>query len=160
MRRRAVRIVAALLVFAAAGVGAGLATGQAPPPPDFYWPYGRVSIGGANLVPASQPLVAIINGRACGNDTTRLALEGPGVPAADAGRTVYVVSVLADGSGAGQAPGCGRNGDAPRLWFPLAGYLSEPLPGFQVGGVRADLDLVTRLAERRALPMLASEGTY
>lgn len=156
------RSVAALSLSLLASLLAALAAAQGPPPgpPDFYWPYGRVSIAGENVSPTAQPVVAIVNGNACGSDTTRIAAEGPDVPPGDVGRTVYVVNILPDGAGAGQAPGCGRPGEWPRLWFPAASYLSEPMPAFRIGGLRVDIDLVTRLGERRTLPLLTGEGTY
>uniref|UniRef100_UPI00332CC1B7 hypothetical protein n=1 Tax=Pseudoalteromonas sp. 5-MNA-CIBAN-0065 TaxID=3140421 RepID=UPI00332CC1B7 len=90
----------------------------------------------------AQPVIAIVRGRACGEGTTTVATEPP----ADAGKTVYVLQVLADGPEAGQRPGCGRDGDVAMLYFPAAGRIALEQPLFQTGQtVRADLTLTALL---------------
>jgi hypothetical protein len=137
----------------------GAARGQEPPgPPDFAWPYGVVQADGANLDPAVQPVIALVNGRACGEDLTRVAAPGPGTPASDVGKTVYVVDVLADGSRPGQRPGCGTPGAGIRLWFPVARRFAVQEPVFAPGGQRVDVELGPALPFRMAAPLVASDG--
>ena len=136
-----------------------LAGAQSPPQPDFFWPYGTATVGGANLAPAVQPVIALINGKACGSSTTRVAEANPDNPPADVGRTVYVVNVEAAGSGPGQSPGCGMSGLPVMLYFPAAGRIAIQAPAFSPGGRRVDLELGISLSTRLQLPMTASEGT-
>lgn len=129
-----------------------------PPQPDFFWPYGRVQLDGANIAPAAQRVIGIVNGRACGEAETFLVDEGPGVPPADAGKTVYVVDVLADGPNAGQRPGCGHPGDTVTLYFPDAHRFAVQQAAFVPGSARLDVDLGPELSHRLPGPMLASDG--
>ena len=155
MIRPAIPVLASLLL------GAGVvsyAGAQDPPEPDFFWPYGTVQVDGANVEPAEQQVVAIVNGVACGESMTFVAAPGPGVPAGDVGKTVYVVDVHADGVGAGQRVGCGSAGDAVALYFPELRRLALQQPVFVVGGQRVDLALGAELGFRLQGPMVASDG--
>lgn len=135
------------------------ASADGPPAPDFYWPYGKVQVFGANLGPPVQPVIAFVNGRACGSAMVSVAQQAEGTPAGDVGRTVYVVDVLADGPGIGQRPGCGRPGDLVTLYFPRTGVaLQQPL--FKQGGQRVDLDIGTRTIYHLPAPLMASDGSY
>lgn len=146
-------------LLAAALLVPGVTRGQEPPgPPDFAWPYGIVRADGANLDPAAQPVVAIVNGQACGSALTQVAAPGPDTPASDVGRTVYVVDVLADGTRPGQRGGCGVAGVPIRFWFPVAGRLALQQPLFAPGGQRVDLDLGPPLEFRMVAPVVASDG--
>lgn len=103
-----------------------------PPQPDFAWPYGKVQQDGANITPGVQRVIALVNGKACGEGMTLVAQAGPGVPAGDVGKTVYVVDVLADGTSPGQRVGCGHPGDIISLYFPgfaPAGGATNHIPG-------------------------------
>ena len=113
---------------------------------------------GANLDPAEQQVIALVNGKACGESTTFVAEAGEGVPAADVGKTVYVVNVLADGPDAGQRSGCGVAGALITLYFPVSHRIALQQPQFVVGGQRADVELGPELAFRMPLPMLAGDG--
>ena len=148
-------MLASLLL--AAGV-VSYAGAQDPPRPDFFWPYGTVQLDGANIEPAEQQVIGIVNGVACGESTTFMATAGPGVPPGDVGKTVYVVDVLAGGSGAGQRFGCGHPGDAVTLYFPESRRMALQVPAFVVGGQRVDLALGVELGFRLQGPMLASDG--
>ena len=150
------RLVACFAALAACGVG--VVAAQNPPQPDFYWPYGVVAVGTANIDPADQPVVAFVNGTACGSARTKTAVAGPGVPASDVGKTVYVVDILADGTAGGQRRGCGHPGDRVILYFPVSGRVAAQRPAFRVGGERVDLDLTVELADHVPLPMTASDG--
>lgn len=125
-----------------------------PPAPDFYWPYGRVSDGGGNVHPEVQPILALVNGVVCGADQTQVAPAGD----PDAGKTVYVVDILADGSNPGQRPGCGHAGDAVTFYFPVSGRVALQHPSFAAGPARVDLDLGPTLSERRFVPLSATDG--
>ena len=127
------RVPALLVLGCVAMATASQATAVDPPQPDFFWPYGRVQVGRANLAPSEQPVVALIGGIVCGSATTRIATPGPDTPAEDAGKTVYVVDVLADGSGPGQRPGCGHVGSPVTLYFPGSGRIAGHHPTFQIG---------------------------
>ena len=128
------------------------ATAQTPPFPDFFYPYGRALVGGQNLSPEVQPVLAFVNGNLCGSAMTKLATEE-----ADAGKTVYVVNVLHDGAGAGQRPGCGHPGDPVTLYFPSGHYIGGTKPAFQSGaGARVDQNL-TPLSFRASAPLLARD---
>ncbi len=133
---------------------------DSPPIPDFYWPYGKVLVNGANLNPAQQAVVGIVNGRACGADKTLVATASPGTPADDVGKTVYVVNVLADGTASGQQKGCGHPGDPVILYFPESHRVGSPQGAFQAGGQRVDLALGPELTFRIPLPQAASDGVY
>lgn len=139
-------------------VVAGSAGAQEPPQPDFFWTYGRVLDGTANIAPARQPIVAIVRGQACGAGLTSLAEAGPDVPAADVGKTVYVVDVKAHGTGTGQRPGCGRPGDQVVFYLPAIQRLAQQTPAFKVGEQRTDLTLGPALSQRQVLPAVGSDG--
>jgi len=136
-----------------------LAGAQSPPQPDFFWPYGTVLLGAENILPAQQPVIGLVNGKACGESTTFIATDAPGVPEGDVGKTVYVVDILADGSGPGHRPGCGTPGAPVTLYFPESHRLSQQAPGFIAGGQRVDVSLGPELIYRLQGPMLASDGT-
>lgn len=146
------------VVALASALWVGLGAAQAQPQPDFFWPHGVVQAGGANIDPTVQPVIAFVRGTSCGSSTTKLATAGPDVPAADVGKTVYVVDVLADGSGAGQRAGCGRAGDPVTFWFPQIRRMAVQEPVFKVGQARADLDASRSLGERRVLPQVSTDG--
>ncbi len=147
--------MATALLCATAAQAAGA---QAPPQPDFFWPYGTATILGVNLVPPVQPVIAFIDGRACGNGETKIAAASNDNPPADVGKTVYVVNVLAAGTGLGQRPGCGGSGSTVVLYFPVAGRIAIQSPAFVPGGRRVDLELGIALPNRLVLPMTASEA--
>ncbi len=159
-RPAAARTVGALGVACAVAALAVLAQAdaQTPPQPDFFWPYGVIQAGGANVDPVAQPLIAFVRGTSCGAATTKLALAGADVPAGDVGKTVFVVDVLADGNGAGQRPGCGRIGDPVTLWLPLIGRMGTQQPAFKQGEMRVDVDVAVALSQRRWLPIVSSDG--
>ena len=147
-----------MLAFCCLAAGVTAAGAVDPPQPDFFWPYGQVQLDGANLDPEVQPVIAIVNGRACGEAETRVVQAGEGVPPGDAGRTVYVVDVLADGPNAGQRPGCGHAGDAVTLYFPLSHRFATGQLQFVIGNLRADVELGPALGNRLPLPMLAGDS--
>ena len=151
-------ISTALLALLLLGVmPASLAAADSPPAPDFYWPYGKVQIFGANLSPSVQPVIAFVNGKACGAAEVRVAPQADGTPIGDVGRTVYVINVLADGTAIGQRPGCGRAGDPVMLYFPKTGIaLQQPL--FKQGGQRVDTDIGIRTIYRLQAPLMAADG--
>ncbi len=155
-----VRLLRRLAVPAAAVVGLALVAVHAdgPPQPDFFWPYGTVQIDGANIEPAEQPVIAFVNGKSCGDAFTKVAPEGPDTPEGDAGKTVYVVDVLADGTNPGDRAGCGRAGDPVSFYFPPIGRMAAQQPLFTAGSARVDLDLSVELANRLVAPMAASDG--
>jgi hypothetical protein len=157
-QRRFRRVATAMLAFCCLGAGVTAALAVDPPQPDFFWPYGQVQLDGANLEPEVQPVIAIVNGRACGEAETRVVEAGEGVPPADVGKTVYVVDVLADGSNEGQRVGCGRPGDAVTLYFPASHRFATGQLQFVVGSLRADVELGAALANRLPLPMLAGDS--
>ena len=149
-----------MLVSLFLGIAAlSLAGAQSPPQPDFFWPYGTVLLGAENILPAQQPVIGLVNGKACGESTTFIATDAPGVPEGDVGKTVYVVDILADGSGPGHRPGCGTPGAPVTLYFPESHRLSQQAPGFIAGGQRVDVSLGPELIYRLQGPMLASDGT-
>lgn len=155
-RRSALGLLFSLLLGAAA-VSTALA--DSPPVPDFFFPYGKVQMNGANLNPAIQPVIAFANGKACGDSQTLVATADPNTPADDVGKTVYVVDVLADGTALGQRPKCGHPGDAVTLYFPVAHAIGNQTPTFQQGGERVDLDLTTNLSNRLTTPQVAIDGS-
>ncbi|HMO94966.1 MAG TPA: hypothetical protein PKD27_02530 [Tepidiformaceae bacterium] len=152
------RIAGGLFVVALTLLSSRDALAQDPPIPDFFWPYGIVSVDGGNIEPAIQPVVALVNGRVCGTATTTIALPGPGVPPSDLGRTVYVVDILAAGTNAGQLPGCGTPGAPVTFWFPVAQRLAVEQPAFQQGGHRVNLSLGPELSFRLQGPMISNDG--
>lgn len=129
-----------------------------PPQPDFFWPYGKVQIDGANIFPTSQRVIAIVNGKACGDANTLVAQAGAGVPTSDVGKTVYVVDILAAGSNPGQRPGCGHPGDPVSLYFPEIHRFALQGTFFAPGSLRFDVDLGDELPYRLQGPMLANDG--
>ncbi len=151
-------VTGGLLVLLLAAFSLREARAQGPPQPDFFWPYGTVSFDSGNIDPAIQPVLAMVNGKVCGQATTMIAVPGAGVPPSDVGRTVYVVDVLAAGSSAGQAPGCGTPGALVTLYFPQAQRVALEQPAFQQGGLRVDLNLGPALIYRLQGPMVASDG--
>ncbi|MFN0096845.1 MAG: hypothetical protein ACKVVT_18965 [Dehalococcoidia bacterium] len=155
MRAR-LRLIAGLSL---AGLGMSVAAAQSGPPfPDFFWPYGTVQADGENLSPPLQPVVALINGRACGQAETRVAEAIPANPIADVGKTVFAITVLADGSGNGQRPGCGHLGDRVVFWLPLMRAFASQQPLFAAGPNRIDLTLDPPLVTRVALPFVAGDA--
>jgi hypothetical protein len=137
---------------------AGVASAQSPPLPDFYWPYGQVQLDGENITPPVQPVIAFVRGTACGEAESLVATASADTPAEDVGKTVYVVNIRADGSGPGQQPGCGRNGDAVMLYFPtLVRFANETLL-FQQGEERVDLSLGPAMPTRLPLPFVSDDG--
>ena len=158
-RPRIARLLAGVLVLSFLAASANHALAQNPPAPDFFWPYGRVQLGGANITPEEQTVIALVAGRACGESTTKVAQAGPGVPAGDVGKTVYVVDVLAAGSNPGQRPGCGTAGAAVQLYFAGAHRLATQQASFTPGPQRLDVELGPELTFRLTAPVLASDGT-
>jgi hypothetical protein len=146
--------LAAALVAAALGTGA-VAAQSGPPFPDFFWPYGTVQIGGENVTPPTQLVVALVNGRACGQTETKLAEAIPANPPADVGKTVFALTVHAGGDGPGQVEGCGRLGDRVIFWLPRTGAFASQQPFFAPGPLRVDLTLLTPLAHRVAVPLVS-----
>ena len=153
--RRPVGVLASLFLAVSA---AGVARAVDPPQPDFFWPYGKVQVDGENVSPAVQRVIAIVNGQACGEATTLVAQAGPGVPAGDVGKTVYVVNVLAAGSNPGQRPGCGVTGNLVGLYFPDSHRFALQETVFVVGNHRFDVDLGPELTFRLVGPMVANDG--
>lgn len=154
-RRLAVGVLAS--AFLALSV-LGLVSAADPPQPDFAWPYGKVQLDGENLTPPVQRVIALVNGKTCGEAMTLTAQAGNGVPVGDVGKTVYVVDVLADGTSAGQRSGCGRPGDVISLYFPDSHRMAAQQTTFQAGSQRLDLDLGPELSFRLQGPMLANDG--
>ncbi len=149
-------LTAALLLLGGGEAPAGAL--EPPAPPLFAWPYGTVQAEGGNIDPAVQPIIALVNGRACGEAMTQVAVAGPGTPASDVGKTVYVVDVLADGARPGERPGCGAPGLAIRFWFPVAGRFAQQEAVYAPGGQRVDLELGPVLPFRMAAPLVAADG--
>jgi hypothetical protein len=150
---------ASLAAAALAGtLAAGAAAAQDPPVPDFYWPYGRVQADGGNLAPEAQPVVGIIRGQACGVGMTLVAPPWPDTPDEDEGKTVYVVNIYADGTSAGQRPGCGRAGDLVQFYFPVVRRLAVQQPLFHPGEERLNLELGPALSARLLLPFVTDDG--
>ena len=129
-----------------------------PPRPDFYWPYGTVQLSGANLEPPVQPVIALVNGQACGASETLVPEAGVGIPVGDVGKTAYVVNVLADGASAGQLRGCGKAGDPVTLYFPVSKRFAVQTLSFEAGSQRANLELGEELGFRLVGQMLANDG--
>ena len=168
-------VLALLAVVAAAAVAVAAIPSRAQPPafPLFTTVYGSALADGENLDPREQPLVAFVNGRACGWSATRHAPddEGESDPTGDdegarddesdpgPGRTVYAVDARSDGDGLYQLPGCGATGDAVLFYLPVGGRMAEERARF--GGdeaVRADLSFDVRLSWRLRAPQLANDG--
>ena len=157
-RTRTARTLAGVLAFS---LLAGLLTpafAQNSPQPDFFWPYGRVQQGGTNIVPETQTVVGLVNGKACGEAVTKVAQAGPGVPAGDVGKTVYVVDILANGTGPGQRPGCGTPGASVQLYFAGSHRMASQQTFFTAGPQRFDVELGPELGFRLTAPVLASDG--
>lgn len=152
------RVATGLLVLFCALLWARGAAAQTPPQPDFFWPYGTVSLDGGNIDPAIQPVIGMVNGRVCGQGLTTIAQAGPGVPPSDVGRTVYVLDVVASGTNTGQLPGCGTPAAPVTLYFPQAQRVAFEQPPFQQGGHRYDLNLGPALIFRLQGPMVANDG--
>lgn len=163
--------VLALLAVVAAAVAVAAIPSRAQPPafPLFTTVYGSALADGENLDPREQPLVAFVNGRACGWSATRHAPDDAGAsdPTDDdegtsdpgPGRTVYAVDARSDGDGLYQIPGCGAAGDAVLFYLPVGGRMAEERARF--GGdeaVRADLSFDVRLSWRLRAPQLANDG--
>ncbi len=153
----------ALLAVTAAAVAVAALPSRAQPPafPEFTTVYGRALIDGVNLQPPAQPLVAFVNGRACGWTSARLAQadDGDGAPDPDAGRTVYAVDARSGGDGLYQIPGCGQAGDAIRFYLPRSGRMAVEEARFGGdGAVRADLSFAVDLSWRLRAPQLANDG--
>ncbi|MFN0145531.1 MAG: hypothetical protein ACKVT1_03395 [Dehalococcoidia bacterium] len=113
-----------------------------------------MTVGTANIDPPEQPIIALVNGVACGLARTKVAAAGPEVPAADVGKTVYVVDILADAA----RRGCGRPGDAVTFYLPAERRIAAQRPLFRIGGERIDLDLTVELTNQVPFPMTASDG--
>ena len=157
-RTRALTGAGGLVAIATFG---SLAVAQSPPsPPTFTYLYGQALVGGENLSPENQPVVAFVNGRSCGGGTaqTFVATEGQDVPVEDVGRTVYVIDVLADGTNNYERAGCGHPGDPILLYFPMSGRMASTQPLFQAGPLRADVDLGVALPQRASIPQVTSDG--
>jgi hypothetical protein len=140
---------------------AAAAEAQSPPaPPTFAYLYGRATVGGENIVPESQPLLAFVNGKSCGAmaANTFVAADGDGVPEEDVGSTVYVIDVLAGGDRNYERPGCGQTGDPITLYPPAMGRLPSVQPLFRAGPMRADLEFDVNLQFRAILPQLAPDS--
>jgi hypothetical protein len=155
-RRSAVALLFSLLVGAAA---VSTVAADSPPVPDFFFPYGIVQMGGTNLNPSIQPVLAFVNGKTCGDAVTQIAGAAPDTPAGDVGKTVYVVDVLANGTALGQRPACGHAGDSVTLYFPVSHAIGNQQPAFKQGGERVDLDLTTNLSHRLITPQVALDGS-
>ena len=151
-----------MIAAASAAIGwAALAGAQSPPgAPTFAYLYGQVLVGGENVAPESQPVIAFVNGISCGGapTTTLVATEGDDVPEEDIGRTVYVIDVLANGTNNYERTGCGEPGLPIMLYLPAIGRMSSQQPLFQSGPIRADLELDIALTQRAGIPQLAADG--
>jgi hypothetical protein len=153
-------LLIAFAAFAAVVAFRGIASGIEPPPsaPDFTTVFGPVQMDGQNLSPNEQVVIAMVNGLSCGNDVTKVASDDPS-NAPDIGKTVYAISVLADGAGFSQAPGCGTNGDAISFYFPeLRRFALETSTFTGVGFKRQELTLGPELTQRQAIPLVTSDG--
>jgi hypothetical protein len=106
-----------------------------------------------------QPVVAFVHDTNCGAGSTSVAEAGDGVPASDAGKTVYVLDVLADGPGAFQRTGCGRPGDVVRLYLPLLHAFLLPPSTFHQGFQRLDTTPGVPLGFQVRTPLTAADGT-
>lgn len=154
------------VIAVAAAVAAFPSRAQPPAFPEFTTVYGRALIDGENLQPPAQPLVAFVNGRACGWTSVALAPDADDAgdgddaePDPDAGRTVYAVDARSGGDGLYQLPGCGQAGDAIRFYLPLSGRMAEEEARFGgEGAVRADLSFDVDLPWKLRAPQLANEG--
>jgi len=148
-----------MLILVFTGISVASAAPPEPPRPDYFWPYGRVSVDGQNAEPVVQQVIALVEGRACGEATTKVAEDAPGVPSGDVGNTVYVVEVLPNGTGAGHRPGCGTPGQPVMLYFVGSRRIAIQEPLFAPGNLRVDVDLRPELAFRLFSAMLAEDGT-
>ena len=139
----------------------GTAEGVDPPPapPDFTTVFGPVQLDGQNISPAVQPIVAFVNGNSCGDseEQTQVASDDP-ANAPDIGKTVYAISVFADGSGFGQSPGCGTSGDSIHFYLPALHRMANETATFDgVGFTRQELTLGPELQFRATVPVLAAD---
>ncbi len=134
------------------------ASADTPPLPDHLLVYGHALVGGANVAPAVQPVIAFVGSTVCGAGSTLLVAAGDGVPPNDAGRTVYTVTVLAAGTGPAQRPACGLPGSNVVLYLPVSGLVASQAVIFDPGETRVDLGLDIALANRRTVPLLANDG--
>ncbi|MGE3075432.1 MAG: hypothetical protein AB7N24_16875 [Dehalococcoidia bacterium] len=146
-----------VLVFLAFGANRAIFAAD-PPQPDFFWPYGRVSIDGEPAQPTEQTVIGLVHGIACGSAATKVVAAGPGVPPEDVGATVYVVDVLAAGDQPGQRPGCGVPGDTVTLYFVGSRRIAVQQPTFAVGSQRVDVDLGPELSFQLVGAMVAGDG--
>lgn len=158
MRRPLTSLMLGASLVLAGGVAVGARAQPSPPAPDFASPYGRVTIDGVPLEQPVQPVIAFVNGVACGEGHTRLIAAAPGVDPADIGQVGFVLDVLADGAGPAQRPGCGKPGDSIRFYFPQVSRFAAESPTFRAGFFRVDLSLLPALSERRVVPTLARDG--
>ena len=149
---------AVLASFALGGALLSSAVASSPPAPDYFWPYGKVLIDGANITPEVQPVIAFVNGRVCGTAQPLVATAADGTPADDVGRTVYVIDVAANGGGVGQRPGCGHANDRVVLYFPASHRMGSQQPIFKQGGERVDLELGVNLQYQLRATQIAGDG--
>lgn len=134
------------------------ASADTPPFPDHFVSYGQALIGGSNVSPVQQPVIAAIDGNACGEGLTFLITAGPGTPGGDVGKTGYTVDVLPDGTGVGRRPGCGRTGKSIVLYFPVSHRVALQQPNFASGGARTDVDLGLALPYRAFAVNAGADG--
>jgi hypothetical protein len=159
MTLRALVVCLAAAATIAAATIATLVAAEAPPVPDFYWPYGTVQVEGTNISPTVQPIIAFVNGRSCGQSaSTSFVEDNSDSPPVDAGKTVYVVNVLADGTGPGQRVGCGTAGAPVTFYFPVVGRIASQQPLFKAGGERVNLTLDVSLSNRMLAPFAAADS--
>ncbi|GAB4337248.1 MAG: hypothetical protein Kow0010_25330 [Dehalococcoidia bacterium] len=135
-----------------------------PGPPDDNYVYGQVLLGGANIAPPEQTIIAFVNGISCGWDQTRVATDHPDNPPADVGKTVYAVAVRRDGTGPAQKPGCGTGGDLIRFYLPETRRFATQTAVFTTGdpastNKRANLSMDVDLANALTIPLIASDKT-
>ena len=156
-----VRILLLIALVAIAGVATfrGVVSGQVPPPPppDFTTIFGPVQLDGQNIVPNDHLIIAMVNGRGCGYDTTKVAADDPS-NAPDIGKTVFAINVLADGTGSSQALGCGVPGDRIYFYFPdLRRFATETAQFVGIGFERTPLTLSEELTNRIYLPLVVKD---
>ena len=143
-------------LFASRGVA--FSVDPPPSPPDFTTVFGPVQVDGQNIVPSEQMVMAFVNGRSCGTDSTKVASDDPSNEP-DIGKTVYAVSVLADGSGFSQALGCGTNGDTVSFYFPDLHRLANESTMFSgVGFKREELTLGSEMSFRLPTTLVTADG--
>jgi len=155
----------ALLLFVFAAVAGLFASSSVafsviPPPsaPDFTTVFGPVQLDSQNILPNEQPVIAFVNGRSCGTDTTQVAADVPSNEP-DIGKTVYAVDVLADGTGFSQLPECGADGDTITFYFPALHRVANETSTFTgVGFKREELTLDSELIFRFPVPLVTADG--